>query len=304
MSRKRRRCRSPGWKLGCFLDGWVALATIFHVSKSRKPPPARPTLRAEGAQIITGEALDASDCLLRALGSQASEQKRLYAERGLGLLNGGPGIAGELAEDEEDYELMALLLRQKYLADIEEGNDEGALRVAEQMVALGTLGDIARQDAARAALGVDDIAGAIGHLRIAARVCPPDRRAFHYAHLGTLLRFDGQMDQAIEAFQKAIRWATEDRDLYLAQQALAEVALGHTSADLEALRVRLENDDPMKAYALWILGELCVVLGDTESGATYLRRFLSRQTGAPRAKALALKGEVSHASALLRQISA
>jgi tetratricopeptide (TPR) repeat protein len=172
------------------------------------------------------------------------------------------------------------------------------------MVDLGTLGDVARQDAARAALGVDDIDAAIGHLRIAARVCPPDRRAFHYAHLGTLLRFDGQMDQAIEAFKKAIRWATEDRDLYLAQQTLAEVALGHTTVDLEGLRERLGNDDPMKAYSLWILGELCLVLGDTESGATYLRRFLSRQTDAPRAKTLALKGEVAHASALLRQISA
>ena len=274
------------------------------MSKSRKPPPLRPSRGAGEEQPNICDALDASNCLLRALRSQAPEQKRHFAEQGLRLLNGGPGIAGEPAEDEEDYELMALLLRQKYLAEIEEGHDEVALRVAEQMVQLGTLGDVARQDAARAALGVDDIDAAIGHLRIAARVCPPDRRAFHFAHLGTLLRFDGQMDQAIEAFKKAIRWATEDRDLYLAQQALTEVALGRTTADLEELRERLENDDPMKAYSLWILGELCVVLGDTESGAIYLRRFLSRQTGAPRAKALALKGEVAHASALLRQISA
>lgn len=286
------------------MDAWVALATIFDVKKSRQPPRTRPTPGASEAQTLASEAKDAADCLLQALGTKSPEEKRRFADQGLGLLNGGPGIGGEPARDEEDYELMALLLRQKYLAEIEEGNDSAALRVAEQMVELGTLGDVARQDAARAALGVDDLDAAIGHLRIAARVCPPDRRAFHFAHLGTLLRFDGQVDQAVEAFKKAIRWATEDRDLYLAQQALAEVALGHTTADLEGLRERLEGDDPMKAYSLWVLGELCLVLGDTESGATYLKRFLSRQTGAPRAKALALKGEVAHASALLRQISA
>jgi tetratricopeptide (TPR) repeat protein len=225
---------------------------------------------------------------------------------GLSLLGGGPGIGGAPAQEQEgdDNEMRALLLRQKYLAAIELGEDQTALRAAEQMIELGTLGDIARQDAARAALGIDEIDAAIGHLRIAARVSPPDRRAFHYAHLGSLLRFDGQTEEAIHAFTKASRWATEDRDLYQAQQALAEAAQGRTEKDLEDLRSRLEDHDPMKAYSLWILGELCLVLGDTESGATYLKRFLSRQDQVPRAKSLALKGEVAHASELLRQISA
>ncbi len=286
------------------MDGWVALATIFNVSKREGSPSNRGQGGIDEARALPEEELDAASFLLRALSTKSAAEKRRFAEGGLRLLGGGPGIGGQPAEDAEDYEMMALLLRQKYLAEIEDGRDDLALRIAEQMIELGTLGDVARQDAARAALGVDDVHAAIGHLRIAARVCPPDRRAFHYAHLGTLLRFDGQVEQAIDAFQKAIRWATEDRDLYIAQQALAEAARGHTNADLEALRVRLENDDPMKAYSLWILGELCVVLGDPESGAIYLRRFLSRQTEAPRAKALALKGEMAHATALLRQISA
>lgn len=274
------------------------------MSKRESPPSGRRTGGSDKATGFHEEAPDPATFLLRALSTKESREKRAFAEQGLRLLGGGPGIAGEPGGDAEDYEMMALLLRQKYLADIEEGQDAEALQVAEQMIELGTLGDVARQDAARAALGVDDMDAAIGHLRIAARVCPPDRRAFHYAHLGTLLRFDGQVEQALDAFRKAIRWATEDRDLYLAQQALVEVEKGHTTADLEQLRDRLENDDPMKAYSLWILGELCVVLGDNESGALYLRRFLSRQTDAPRAKALSLKGEMAHASALLQQISA
>jgi hypothetical protein len=73
---------------------------------------------------------------------------------------------------------------------------------------------------------------------------------------------------------------------------------------LEALRERLESGDQLKAYSLWILGELCFILGDTEAAAEYLRHFLSRQGEAPRAKALTLKGEVAHAHALLAQLSA
>lgn len=274
------------------------------MNKRESPPSGRRKVGSNEAREFREGASDPATFLLQALGTKKSEEKRAFAERGLRLLGGGPGIGGEPAEDAEDYEMMSLLLRQKYLAEIEDGQDAEALRVAERMIELGTLGDVARQDAARAALGVDDMDAAIGHLRIAARVCPPERRAFHYAHLGTLLRFDGQVEQALDAFRKAIRWATEDRDLYLAQQALTEVEKGHTTADLEQLRDRLENYDPMKAYSLWILGELCVVLGDNESGAIYLKRFLSRQTDAPRAKALSLKGEMAHASALLRQISA
>lgn len=249
--------------------------------------------------------MDAAGFLLRALGAKRSDQKRAFARRGLTLLGGGPGIGGAPREqDEEEGEMRALLLRQIYLASIEEGDDRAALAVAEQMVELGTLGEVARQDAARAALGVDDLDAAIGHLRIAARVCPPSRRAFHYAHLGALLRFDGQVSEALDAFSKAARWATEDRDLYLAQQALVEAEQGRTHADLEELRSRLESDEAPKAYSLWVLGELCVLLGDAAAARSYLQCFLARQCDAPRAKALALKGEVAHASALLSQISA
>jgi tetratricopeptide (TPR) repeat protein len=273
-----------------------------------RPPRSGPGLApSSGTGPDSGaEDSDATSYLLRALSTKSPTAKKKWAQKGLALLSGGPGIAGEPAEDQdgEDSELHALLLRQIYLAEIDEGNDLQALRVAEQMIDLGTLGDVARQDAARAALGIDDVDAAIGHLRIAARVCPAGRRAFHYAHLGALLRFDGQVQEAIEAFSRANRWATEDRDLYQAQQALAEAAQGKTDADLALLRRRLESDADQKPYALWVLGELCVLVGDTRQGAAYLKQFLERQSSAPRAKALALKGEVAHASALLKEISA
>jgi tetratricopeptide (TPR) repeat protein len=253
-----------------------------------------------------GDACDAATYLLRALGAESGEQKRHHAQLGLALLGGGPGIAGAPADDKDsdDNEFHALLLRQVYLADIEEGADRHALQVAEQMIHLGTLGDIARQDAARAALGLGDVDVAIGHLEIATRVCPVSRRAFHYGHLGSLLRFDGQIARAIEAFSNAMRWASEDRTLYRAQQALAEVATGTRHPDLNELRRALEHDETPKAYSLWILGELCLLLDDKESAANYLVQFLSRQAKVPRAKSLALGPEIAHAQALLKKMSA
>src|SRR5690606_15094695 len=141
-------------KLGSFLDAWVGLATILGVTDSGNTLPKAPSLKSVQHANPAEEPLDAAGFLLKALRSANSREKRLFAEGGLALLGGGPGIAGAPAaeDDEDDYELFGLLLRQKYLAEVDEGDDESALRIAEQMIDLGTLGDIARQDAARAAL--------------------------------------------------------------------------------------------------------------------------------------------------------
>jgi hypothetical protein len=68
---------------------------------------------------------------------------------------------------------------------------------------------------------------------------------------------------------------------------------------LDEVRRGLESAPTQKGYALWVLGELCAALGDEKAGAGYLTRFLGRIEGAPRAKALALAGEVAHAKTLL-----
>jgi len=269
----------------------------FDVTDTGRPTfPSKPGLSFPGT--LSRGPRDASSFLLRALGTKVAQKKRSFAEQGLRALDLLP------LDDEEDDELEALLLRQVYLADIEEGHDKEALMVATEMLEIGALGDIARQDAARAALGTQNIEAAIEHLQVAATICPPSRRAFHYGHLGALLRFSGHAQEAIDAFKTALRWATEHRTLYYAQQALTEAADGATLADLSSLRKNLELDEPRPGYALWILGELCVLLGDEVAGADYLRRFISRQSTAPRAKSLALKEEIAHAHALLNQITA
>lgn len=244
--------------------------------------------------IVSGEPRDPAGFLLKALGVQDPRQKRSFAEQGLHALD----------REAEDHEMYGLLLRQIYLADIEEGHDEDALHIASELIDLGTLGEVARQDAARAALGAHDISAAIGHLRIAARVCPPGRRAFHYGHLGALLRFAGQAEQAEDAFAKALKWATEHRKLYEAQKALAQAQAGKAVTGLIELRDALEDDEKLPVYALWILGELCLLLGENDQGREYLEQFLARQVGISRAKSLALQGEIAHATALLERLSA
>lgn len=246
-------------------------------SGGRKPKPARPQT--------------SGDCLARALRAKNPAERRALAEAGLVRLD---------QEEDDDPEMEALLLRQIYLADLEDGDLQAALEAATEMVELEALGDIARQDAARAAAALGEIDVAAAHLRIAADICPPDRRAFHLATLGSLLRFAGRTAEAVPVFQRAVDCAKKDRFLYLGQWALAEQAAGKQPTwALAELRRELENSPSQKGYALWVLGELCAALGDEKAGARYLTRFLGRLEGAPRAKALALAGEVAHAKTLL-----
>lgn len=265
------------------------LPTSERESSARAPAgPAAPRPRPPR----TAEPDTAETCLLRALRARTSEERETFAARGL-------------ARVDDDDEMTALLLRQLYLVHLDRRDYESALGVAEEMVELGELGDVARQDAARAAMGLDKIDVAAGHLRIAARVCPPDRRAFHFATLGALLRFGGKPQEAVEAFSKASRWSTKERSLYRAQQVLAERDARLTpSADLSSLRASLEELESGRGYALWVLGEICALLGDREASRSYLTRFLSRLSDASPAKCLALRGEIARAEALLQELSA
>jgi len=210
-----------------------------------------------------------------------------------------------LSRGSDDPELIALLLRQLYLVRMEEQNYAEALLLASEMVDLEELGDIARQDAARAAVGLSDYETAIGHLRIASRISPADRRAFHLATLGALLRLAGRAREAAATLGKATRWAQKDRALYRAQEALAAREAGiEQEVDWLSLRKELETLESLRGYSLYILGELCALLGDRAASRDYLERFLRRLEGAPLIKQLALKGELGRARALLLELSA
>ncbi len=256
--------------------------------QGRSPPSAdasRPELATDPQAVADA---DPSDCLLRALASDRLAEKRLFCQLGLSAR----GV---------DDELRALLLRQLYLAELEEGNDAEALAIAEAMVELETLGDVARQDAARAAVALGQLDMAVAHLQVAARICPAGRRAFHYCHLGALLRFAGRKRLALEALGRAVRWAVTDRALYQALLALTEAEDDQKSYEWQELREQLEDADSQKGYALWVLGELALRAGDLHAAQGYLTRFLERLDDAPRAKSLSLQSEIAHARELLRR---
>jgi hypothetical protein len=133
-----------------------------------------------------------------------------------------------------------MLLRQLYLSHMEARRFADALSVAEQMVEGAVMADVAHQDAARACLGLTDPARAIVHLRIASRVSPPTRRAFHLWTLGSVLYFAGRHREAIGALGRAARWGTTDKPLYRGQLALARISAGEPSGNLRIVRERLD----------------------------------------------------------------
>src|SRR3954471_11066549 len=184
------------------------------MSRTRASSPPRPT-----PELLLRKAT-----LARTSGTRAK-----YAERGLAFSAG------------LDRETRALLLRQLYLSHMEARRFAEALAAAEQMILADIMPDVARQDAARACLGLGDLERALDHLRLASRVSPPARRAFHLWTLGSVLYLMGRHREAAGALSRAARWGTTDKPLYLAQHALARHAAGETAPQLRQLRERLAD---------------------------------------------------------------
>lgn len=257
---------------------------------SRSAAPARGVGRGVTSQATPLDAVDDSATwLARAIKAEAPAEKRDFALRGLAVSDG-------------DEELDCLLKRQLYLAALEEELFEEALHLAEQMIEIGELGDVARQDAARACLALGDVDAAVGHLRIAGRVSPPSRRAFHDWTLGTVLYLDGRPEDAIPALSRAARWSTTQKPLYEALLGLAQYAAGRGEPDFEYLREQLEDSECATGYGELVLGELSALLDDTLTAQRYLRGFVERVAQSRRAKTLTLAAELEHATELLRKL--
>lgn len=203
-----------------------------------------------------------------------------------------------------DHTTRVLLLRQLYLSHMEGRRFADALAVAEQMLGASVMPDVARQDAARACLGLGEREKAIEHLRIGSRVSPPARRAFHLWTLGSVLYLEGRYPDACGALSRAARWGTRDKPLYLAGLGLAQLAAGEEPApDLAELRERLSEAPCGQGYGQFVLGELCFALEDYAGAVRYLRSFLTRVTGGRVALQVSLSGEIARARRLVRRAS-
>jgi tetratricopeptide (TPR) repeat protein len=239
------------------------------------PPPARP-----------------EEYLYRALGAKTARARGLWARRGLatrGLL---------------DRTTQSMLLRQLYLAYFEERRFAKALDAAEQIVGLGILPDVAHQDAARAAQALGLVDRAAGHLRLAARVGPPKRKAFHWWTLGSIYFLARRYEDALGAMARAARWGTTDRPLYQGQIAVIRCASGERVEDLGGLRKRLAEVPAGQGYGRFVLGQLAFYDERWDEARRYLEAFVRRTLSGRAAMAIALDGEVAAARELLGRIGA
>ena len=224
--------------------------------------------------------------LQKAVGARSPATRAKYARLGL---------ASRMPLDRTTH---AMLLRQLYLAHFEVRQFAKAAEAAEQMVSLGILSDVAHQDAARALQALGQYDDAAGHLRLAARTSPANRRAFHLWTLGSLYYLRGQHVQAVGALSRASRWGTTDKPLYIGHLALARCALGQ-STTLEAIIDQLANAPCGQGYGRFILGRLCCYAGRHEEATRYLEAFIQRTTSGRIALGIALEGEVSEAQTAL-----
>ena len=146
--------------------------------------------------------------------------------------------------------------------------------------------------------------GALGHLRAAARRCPPSRRSFHLWTLGGTLFLASRYTEAASALARAARWGGGEKPLYRAHLALARIAGGGTVSDLQATIDRLAESPSGQGYGRFILGHLAYAAGEWNAARRYLEAFVKR-TGAQRVSmGIALEGELRMARATLKKMAA
>lgn len=252
-----------------------ALRTADSPRRARKPPPPLPP----------------EELLDRAMKASTPRSRALWARRGL-------AHPGNL-----DRTTKTMLLRQLYLALYEERRFEKAAEIADQIVGIAVLPDVAHQDAARARQSLGDIEAAAGHLRLAARVGPANRKAFHWWTLGSLYFLAHRYDDAISALTRAARWGTTDKPLYQGHLAIARCAKGEPVDGLGVFIDRLDGVPAGQGYGRFVLGQLAFYDRRWAESRRYLESFLTRTLGGRAAMMIALEGEIEVARRTLSSLT-
>lgn len=234
----------------------------------------------------------AEDLLQKAMAARSAASRARWAKQGLAT------------RAPLDRTTQAMLLRQLYLSHYEARRFRAALQAALQALDLDVLGDVLHQDAARAALALGDLDGAVSHLRIAARRGPPSRRPFHQWTLGSTLFMAHRYDEAIGALERAVRWGTRDKPLYRAHLALVRLASGERVSDLQSTIDELATAPCGQGYGRFVLGHLAYAAGAWPAAQRYLGAFMRRTAAARPSLAIALDAELRMARATLAKMSA
>lgn len=201
-----------------------------------------------------------------------------------------------------DRVTQSMLLRQLYLALFEQRQLEAAREIAEQMIPIGVLPDVSHHDLARVLSALDDVDGAAGQLRLAARTAPASRRAFHLWTLGSVLYMARKYEGARSALLRAIRWSTSDRPLYEGHLALVSLAQHAKAEDLAGVISRLQEAPCGQGYGRFVLGMLCWHAQRPQDAQRYLRAFVSRTRAGRPALRIALEQELALAEKRLQEL--
>jgi len=230
------------------------------------------------------------DCLEQAMGAAGADDRARWALQGLS------------AAEQLDTTTHAMLLRQLCVAHFERGQFARAAEIALQAAELGVLADVMHQDAARALHAAGDVDAAIAQLRLAARVGPSSRRAFHDWTLGSMLFVAGRHAEAISALERAARWGTTDKPLYQGHLALAKCRAGEPVHELGALIERLASCPAGRGYGRFVLGQLAFEGARYAEARRYLEAFVQRTEHARRPMSVALAGELRLARCTLAKL--
>ena len=203
-----------------------------------------------------------------------------------------------------DTTTHAMLLRQLYLSLFETRRFREAHVIALQASEIGVLPDVLLQDAARAAVASGELEDALAHLREAARVGPPARRAFHFWTLGSMLFLAHRYEESVVALTRAARSSSKERSLYKAHLALAKIAGGHSAGNIQPAIDELVASPSGQGYGRFVLGHLAYASGAWDRAAQYLESFLKRTASQSAPVAVALEGEIRMAKATLKKIRA
>lgn len=252
---------------------------------------AKPPSQAASPRLRRPKKLLPEDHLERAIAATTPRERGAWARKGL-------SCRGPL-----DRTTQAMLLRQLYLSHFALRQFERAYEVTEQALELEVLPDVMHQDAARARQAMGDYDAAAGHLRLAARVGPPSRKAFHWWTLGSVLLLAERSDEAMAALSRAARWGTTDKPLYQGHLALAKLAAGKRVRSVSRLIEQLEACPAGQGYGRFVLGQLAFHARRWRDAQAYLEAFVSRTEAGHRPMAIALEGELQVARQTLATIA-
>jgi tetratricopeptide (TPR) repeat protein len=268
-------------------DNVVSLLTVKAVKAGRRrsilESAAKPKVDPVEKARERSEA-SATNSLEKALKAKTPEARAKHARAGLARTR--------------DLETQSLLLRQLYLGELETGKFTRARRVAEQIIELALMPDVARHDAARACQAEGDFPAAIAYLREAGAMAPKERRSFHLSALGGLLYAIGRGTEAVAPLEQAIVDGGTPAPLLKGQLALAR----GQEPEIDLAYRELVDDPSGEGYGRFVLGELAFQLGDRRRAQLHLDAFLARIRRSRPAARAALAPEIARATATLGRI--